>query len=164
MESIISYIIIILLVTVSIFVYNIRKKQTRDYILSIQNYPKLNFGINIQKNEGNIAAILLKIYPLSNIRIIDMKIELITADRGFNYYCLESITDNANLPIELIAHKDVITSIPFDKFKSLLTDGEHPFRTFRFVIYDSDQKAYKSHELGFNKKWVIYRPDSGSYN
>lgn len=144
--------------------YNIRKKQTRDYILSIQNYPKLKFGVNIQKNDGKITAILLNINPLTNIKIIDMKIELITADRNFNYYSLETITNNIKLPQELSPNENVIITIPFDEFKSLLVDGEHPFRTFRFVIYDDADKAYKSHELGFNKKWVIYRPDSGSYN
>jgi len=164
MESIISYVIIITIVIVSIYIYNIRKKQTRDYILSIQNYPNLEFGVNIQKNNDIITAIILKLRLLTETSITNIKVELITADRKFYYYDLKSLTNNINTPTSMDQKGDVLTTIPFDEFRTLLADGEHPFRTFRFVIYDNAEKAYKSHELGFNKKWVIYRPDSGSYN
>lgn len=165
MESIISYIVIITLIVISIYVYNIRKQQTRLYVLSIQNYPELIMIVNIKKLASKIEDIVVQIKSKVDIEICDLRVELITSKREFNHYELNSFCniDNA-LPIKIVAGSNESFTISFDAFKELLSDGQHPFRTYRFVVYDNNNKPYKSHELGFNKKWVIYRPDSGSYN
>lgn len=164
MESIISYIVIISLVIISIYIYNIRKKQTHDFVLSKQNFPKLTFSVNIQKSQGNTNAILIKAFTTTEITIVEVRVELITASRDFNYYNLNEFIKDMNLPTKIMVDKETTIPLAFSEFKSLLADGEHPFRTFRFVLVDDSGKVYKSHELGFNKKWIIYRPDSGSYN
>jgi len=165
MESIISYIVIIALIIVSIYVYNIRKKQSRVFVLSNQDFPDLSLSVNVQKNAVTAESLIVVISTKNNIRINDIKTELITSKREFNYYNLDSLcTEKYIFPVEVISESDITFTIPFDDFKSLLADGEHPFRTFRFVIYSETSKPFKSHELGFNKKWVIYRPDSGNYN
>lgn len=164
MESVLSYIVIIGLIIVSVFIYNIRKKQSRIYLLSAQNYPELKLSINIEKKEGEINAILLKIIPVLDIELKDAKVELISSKREFNYYSLAHYYSNSNSFNTMYANSEEQIRIPFDEFKTLLKDGEHPFRTFRFVVYAKNDKPFKSHELGFNKKWIIYRPDSGSYN
>ena len=164
MESTISYIIIIVIVILSITVYNYKKKQTRQYLLSTQQFPELNLEIKIQKHLGKINAILVVAYPKKDVTLTDIKIELITGKREFNYYSLDHLINNINLPINIVKDKKIEFEIPFESFKSLLADGEYPFRTFRFLITSNINKLYKSHEMGFNKKWVIYRPDTGSYN
>ena len=164
MESVLSYIVIIALIIISVFIYNIRKKQSRIYLLSVQNYPDLKLSVNIEKKEGEINAILLNIIPVIDIELKDAKVELISKKREFNYYSLTSYYSDNNAFNTMHANSEEQIKIPFNEFKTLLKDGEHPFRTFRFVVYAKNDKPYKSHELGFNKKWIIYRPDSGSYN
>ncbi len=164
MESTISYIIIIVIVILSIMVYNYKKKQTRRYLLSVQQFPELNLEIKIQKHLGVINAILVVVYPKTDLILADIKIELISAKREFNYYSLDHLIHNINLPTNIVKNKMIEFEVPFESFKSLLADGEHPFRTFRFLVTSNINKPYKSHEMGFNKKWVIYRPDTGSYN
>ena len=94
----------------------------------------------------------------------DIKIELISAKREFNYYSLESLKSTNSFPTKLEKNTTVEFLILFEEFRTLLMDGEHPFRTFRFIAVSDKGQSYKSHEMGFDKRWVIYRPDSGTYN
>lgn len=163
MESTISYIVIILLIIISIYTYNKRKTRINIFSLSIQKYPQIILNIKINKYKGKITDIILEQNSNNNITIVNTKVELISKKREFNYYELTNISNTA-VPYTLKAGESRSTSIPLESFKSLLMDGEHPFRTFRFMITDASGKNYKSHELGFDKKWIIYKPDSGHYN
>ncbi len=163
MESTIGYIVIIGLVIISVALYNIRKKKLKIYLLSNQQYPELSLAINIKKEQGDIEAILINIIALKKVELTEIKVELISSKREFNFYSLNTVFDNLKLPMKVEKSENSSFQIPFKDFKSLLVEGEHPFRTFRFVVVGND-KVFKSHELGFNKKWVIYRPDSGNYN
>jgi len=164
MESTVSYIVIGVIMALVITVYNYKKKKVRYYLLSKQHYPKLDISVNIQKTQGKISAIIIKLSAIESIEIDDVKIELISKKREFNYYSLQNILDSNNLPIKLSKGDSTDFTVAFDTFKSLLMDGEHPFSTYRFMVLSNTGQAYKSHEMGFNKRWVIYRPDTGNYN
>ena len=98
------------------------------------------------------------------MNITSVRAELITGKRVFNYYDISGLCNNLDLPLDLTASNSCKIEIPFTDFKNKMNDGELPFRTFRFVINDDRNNPFKSHELGFNSKWIIYRPDTGSYN
>ncbi len=164
MESTVIYIVIAVIVILAITIYNYRKKQVRYYLLSLQKYPELTFGINIQKTQSKISAISILVAATKNIFLNDIKIELISSKREFNYYSLVPLLESNSFPIELDIMKKKEFFIQFEDFRKLLMDGEYPFRTFRFVVESDKGQKFKSHEMGFDKKWVIYRPDSGTYN
>jgi|FLOH01.1.fsa_nt_gi hypothetical protein len=164
MESTVTYIVIAIIVILAITIYNYRKKQIRYYQLSLQRYPDLIFGINIQKTQGKISAISISITAVRDIVVDDIKIELVSSKREFNYYSLQPLLDVNQMPVRIKKQDKKEYLVKISDFRSLLMDGEHPFRTFRFVTESNKGKTYKSHEMGFDKKWVIYRPDSGIYN
>jgi hypothetical protein len=164
MESTISYIVIGILIVLSVVVYNFKKKQIRLYQLSVQRYPEIILQVKIKKLRGEIESIILNVKAIIMIDIDDPKVELITSNREFNYYPLSQLIAKYSKPTSIDKNSTVDFEIPFTDFKTLLKDGVHPFRTFRFIIYSKSGKSYKSHEMGFNKKWIIYRPDSGNYN
>ena len=164
MESTVSYIIIIVIIIVSVMVYNYKKQQIRIYLLSNQLYPELSIDIKIKKLKGVINAILIDVLALEDIVIQDIKTELISSKREFNTYSLIELINTKDLPIIVKKDTRVEFLVPFEEYKTLLKDGPHPFRTFRFMVLSDIDKPYKSHEMGFNKKWVMYRPDSGNYN
>ena len=164
MESTVTYITIAIIVVLVITVYNYRKKQVRYYLLSIQQYPELILNISIQKQKGDISAIIIKLSAIKDVAMKDISIELISSKREFNYYSLQSLLNSNPFPVKLESNTKIKFIVHFEDFRSLLMDGEHPFRTFRFVVVSDKDKTYKSHKMGFDKKWVIYRPDSGTYN
>ncbi len=164
MESTVSYILIAAIMILSFTVYNYRKKQIRYYQLSMQKYPELVLSIIIQKTQRKISAVLVKLSSTGEMNLNDIKIELISAKREFNYYSLRSLISTKSLPTKLNKNTKIEFLIPFEEFRTLLMDGEHPFRTFRFIAVSDKKQSYKSHEMGFDKKWIIYRPDSGTYN
>ncbi len=164
MESIIGYIIIILFVTVSVYVYNSRKNTIRSFVLSEQIYPGIIYRVWIKKEKGSISSIILDLSCKRNIEINELKVELITLKRTINSYSLNTLAQNTTLPKKVDSGENINIEINFDQFKTLLSEGDLPFRTFRFVILTAQGGIFKSHELGFNKKWIIYRPDSGNYN
>lgn len=147
-----------------ITVYNFKKKQIRYYLLSLQKYPDLNISINIQKTQGKISAIIIRVLANKEIIINDVRVELISKKREFNYYSLQQLLHTNTLPTSINKNAQIEFAVPFDEFKALLMDGEHPFSTYRFMAVSETDQLYKSHEMGFNKRWVIYRPDTGTYN
>jgi len=164
MESTVSYILMAVVVILSIIVYRYKKKQIRYYLLSVQNYPEIILSIDIQKHEGKISAILVKLTAIKDITFGDIRIELISKKREFNSYSLKPLLSSESFPFKLKADGKTEFFIPFEEFRTLLMDGEHPFSTFRFVVLAENGQTFKSHEMGFNKRWIIYRPDSGTYN
>lgn len=148
----------------SVTVYKYKKKQTRYYLLSKQLYPELIISINIKKHQGKIAAILVNSEAVKDLIITDLRIELISKKREFNYYSLQELAQINNFPLSIKKEGKAEFIVPFEDFRTMLMDGEHPFSTYRFVVVSNAGQSFKSHEMGFNKKWVIYRPDTGSYN
>ena len=164
MESTVSYILVAVIMILSFTVYNYRKKQIRYYQLSMQKYPELDLSIVIQKTQRKISAVIVSLSTIEDMDFSNIKVELISRERKFNYYSLKSLINTNSLPAKLVKNTKTEFLIPFEEFRTLLMDGEHPFRTFRFIAVSDKGKSYKSHEMGFDKRWVIYRPDSGTYN
>ncbi len=147
-----------------ITVYNFKKKQIRYYLLSLQQYPDLSISTNIKKTQGKISDIIINITANKAVILNDVKVELISKKREFNYYSLHQFLKTDDFPVKLGMGSKTEFIIPFNDFKTLLMDGEFPFSTYRFMVVSSKEHMYKSHEMGFNKRWVIYRPDTGNYN
>ena len=164
MESTVTYIIIAVIMALVITVYNFKKKQIRYYLLSLQQYPELSISTNIKKTQGKISNIIINITANKKVILSDVRVELISKNREFNYYSLQQFLELNNFPSKLDVGSKTEFSIPFDEFKALLMDGEFPFSTYRFMVVSDKEHMYKSHEMGFNKRWVIYRPDTGNYN
>ena len=164
MESTVTYIIIAVIMALVITVYNFKKKQIRYYLLSLQQYPELSISTNIKKTQGKITNIIISITTNKEVILNDVRVELISKKREFNYYSLQQFLKLNNFPIKLEVGSKTEFSISFDDFKALLMDGEFPFSTYRFMVVSGKEHMYKSHEMGFNKRWVIYRPDTGNYN
>ena len=164
MESTVTYIVIAIIMALTITVYNYKKKKIRYYLLSKQQYPELTISVDIKKTEGKISAIIISNTAKVPVEIVDFKVELISKKREFNYYSLQQLLIDNSLPAVLNNAQKFQFEISFDKFKELLMEGELLFRTFRFVTISKNGRSFKSHEMGFNSRWVIYRPDSGNYN
>lgn len=164
MESIITYLIIGLVAIVSLITYRWKRVKVRQYLLSQQPYPALILELHIEKHLGKVSATLLKIIALEDLTIDHVMLELINKDRQFNYYDLmeHGLVDRTEIKIK--RGEFFIYRIEYKLLTTLLETGEHPFRTFRFVLSDKIDKKYKTHELGINKKWQLLRPDSGNYN
>lgn len=164
MESVLGYILIIILVIVSVYFYNLRKKTSRTFTLSQQNYADAVFKVRVIKEKGTITKLILALESKKDLDITSISVELITRKREFNSYDLCDVFIDIKVPFLVNSNEAYNVELDFEKFKKLLADGDLPFRTFRFVVKAKNNTAYKSHELGFNKRWVIYRPDSGTYN
>ncbi len=164
MENTITYIVITILMVLTIAFYNYKKKRIRQFLLSQQHYPELNINIYIEKNQGDISAAIVSITANKDIIITDIKVEVISKKREFNYYSLQKIVNDNSVPLKLSTGVSAKFTVPFIDFKSLLMDGEYPFKTFRFLVASNNKRLFKSHEMGFDKRWTIYRPDTGSYN
>lgn len=156
--------VIIVFMVITIYVYNLRKNSSKVFSLSEQVYPGISLQIRIKKHRGKINGILITLMNKDRLVINDIKAELITGKREFNYYNHNKLPLQIELPVIIDSGNGFETEIPFLSFKEIMSEGDLPFRTFRLVIVTDDGKTYKSHELGFNSKWVIYRPDTGSYN
>ena len=122
MESILSYTVIILVIVISIYIYNIRKKQSRIFSLSEQNFPSNIFYVKIVKLNGVITSILIEIYALKDMNITSVRAELITGKRVFNYYDISGLCNNLDLPLDLTASHSCKIEIPFTDFKKMINE------------------------------------------
>lgn len=164
METIITLIVIGVLIAASVMTYQYKKVKTRQFLLSEQLYPSNILSVFIQKFQNNITHIIIQLKAIEKIHVVELSIELINKKREFNYYDLNKEGLIAESDVSINAEETFKFTFDYDKFKSLLENGELTFRTFRFIITDDSGKKYKSHELGLNKKWQLLKPDSGTYN
>ena len=164
METIISYVFIGLVLIISLITYRYKRIKIRQYVLSEQLYPMLVFSLYIEKHLGKIAANILQIKTLDDITIEKICLELIDKRREFHYYDLKEHQLVTDVPMRIKSNHSFQYRIDYKQLTELLEKGGLPFRTFRFVVTDQIGRKYKTHELGLNKKWQLFRPDSGNYN
>lgn len=98
------------------------------------------------------------------MRVINVRVELINKDRSFQYVDLDDILENHKFPVKLSAGESFDFKAPIKDFKTLINRTDIPYKTFRLVIENQNEKKFKSHKLAFNSRGVIFRPDSGKYN
>ena len=164
MEDIITYFIVFGLIIGGVAVWQLRRSKPRPYVLSTQHYPELKLRVLIQKQEGKTKNLVVQLIGHQELKVSSIFIELISRSRTFQMINAGQINADNELP--LILRKDQIArfSYPFTTFKTYLQKSSFSFKSFRIAVETENGKKYKSHELAFNKTWVIYRPDSGTYN
>ncbi|MCF6170384.1 MAG: hypothetical protein L3J66_05325 [Bacteroidales bacterium] len=164
MEDILTYIIVFGLIIGGVAAWQLRRSKPRPYVLSTQYFPELKLRILIEKQEGKTKEFVVQLTGLQELTVSAVFIELISKSRAFKTIEAGQIKEDRELPLLLRKNHTDGFSYPFNLFKSYLQKSDFPFKTFRIVVETTRGKKYKSHELAFNKTWVIYRPDSGAYN
>lgn len=164
MEDILTYIIVFGLIIGGVAIWQLRRSKARPYVLSTQNYPELQLRVIIQKQEGKTKDFVIQLSSSQELSLDNVFIELISKSRAFEKIDDGLINENIDLPLALKQNQTAKFIYPFDSFKKYLQNGEFKFKSFRVVVEDINKKKYKSHEMAFNKNWVIYRPDTGRYN
>ncbi|MCF6342241.1 MAG: hypothetical protein L3J31_05485 [Bacteroidales bacterium] len=164
MEDLFTYIIVFGLIIGGVAVWQLRRSKPRPYVLSTQYYPELKVQLYIEKQEGKTKDFVIRLNGLQELTVAAISIELISKSRAFQSIEAGQIEEVNKLPFLLRKYQTADFSYPFDTFKSHLQKVDFPFTSFRISIETTQGKKCKSHELAFNKTWVIYRPDSGSYN
>ncbi|NOY49028.1 MAG: hypothetical protein GXO88_00455 [Chlorobi bacterium] len=162
MEDILTYVIVFGLIIGGVAVWQIRYAKPRPYWLSHQLFPEMQMWVLIEKKDGKHKSVIIKTMRNKNLSLHPPKAELINSKRE------RLIIDLAEKEKQERAREDgqieTITGLDFDEFYKLLNSSEFKFSTFRIIVENDAGKRYKSQELAFNKRWTIYRPDSGKYN
>jgi len=164
MEDILTYIIVFGLIIGGVAVWQVRKGKARPYILSTQNYPGLQLSVIVQKQEGKTKDFVILLNSRQEQTLKTVYIELISSNRKFEKIDDGLINENIDFPLSLQQNQNAKFVYPFETFKKYLQKSKFKFKSFRVVVEDIQNKKYKSHEMAFNKNWVIYRPDTGKYN
>lgn len=163
MEDIIGYVILFVVGMSVLYAYQWKKSKKRHLPLSIQNYADANLQFSIQKQNGKTQEYLLQIIAKSNIDLNSVTIELINNQRKIEVINIQSIAIEKN-KVNLVNGGEHSFHFAPEFLKALLSQTERKFSSFRFVVENEKGKKYKTHELAMNKKWSIYKPDSGTYN
>lgn len=165
MEDIVGYVILISVGLGLLYAYQYRRIKVRQLPLSFQIYPEVDLKVFIHKQHGKTSSILFRIIAKKDLIITNLIVELITKKRSFEYFQIKEMVQIPVLPLKLESMKYLDIAIPFEKFKSHITQKNISFKTLRLVAEIGEgNKKFKTHELAFNKNWVIFRPDSGKYN
>jgi hypothetical protein len=164
MEDILTYVIVFGLIIGGVAVWQLRRSKPRPYLLSTQNYPELQLKIIIQKQEGKTKDFVIELKSAQQLSIRNVYIELISKTREFKKIEDGLINDHLELPLSLQPNQNAQLIYPFDSLRNHLQNRQFAFQSFRVVLEDLNRKKFKSHEMAFNKNWVIYRPDTGRYN
>lgn len=164
MEDVLTYIIVFGVFIGGVAVWHIRRSKPRPYILSVQRYPELEIQIIVRKQDGKTNDFVVQIYTGIDTQLANIYIELLSAKRESEQVAGGLLSDHIHLPLHIPKKQKIELVYPFLSLKKYLTDQDFAFKTFRVVVMTENQKKIKSHELAFNKNWVIYRPDSGKYN
>lgn len=164
MEDALTYIVVFGLIIGGVAIWQIRRSKSRPYVLSFQRYPELEMQVIVRKQEGKTKDFVIQILAEQNKILNKISIELISKTRAFESLDEGLINSHIKLPLAISKNQTVEFVYPFLTFKKYLTGQSFSFKTFRVVLQTDDKKKFKSHEMAFNKNWVIYRPDSGKYN
>lgn len=157
------YVIVFGLLIIGVIIWQLRSN-TRYLRLSHQLYPELILDVLISKKERMIDEFIIRIQAKQKLSLRQLKIELISAKRSFEYIILDEISDNISFPYT-IAQSTVYDAIyPYEDLKQLITGKMLHLSSFRVVVVLQNNKLFKSHELKFDKFWKIYRSDTGRYN
>ncbi len=164
MENALTYLILIVIGLLVFAVYKIRHAHARPHLLSQQIYPEVMLKVLVRKEKNKTSHIQIEIYGRQSIHINDIKVELIMQDRQMHSLPVKQMFSPALSEFNLEVAQHQVLSCPFNDFKDELMSVKIPFKTFRVVAHGANAKKFKSNELAFNNKWVIYKPDSGTYN
>jgi len=159
----IYYMIVFGLLITGVIIWQLRSN-TRFLRLSHQYYPELILDVLISKKERKIDKFIIRIHTKQKVPLKQLKIELISAKRSFEYIDLDEISDTVILPDTIKQSTVYDAAYPYEDLKQLITNKMIHLSSFRVVVVLQNNKLYKSHELKFDKFWKIFRSDTGRYN
>lgn len=164
MEDILTYIIVFGLIIGGFAFWQFRYSKPRPYILSQQIFPELDLQLLIEKSEGKTKDFLININLKKHLLFKYPYVELLNKKRDAEIVLIHELISNKNQNNQPDKEKNIQYKYSFSEFSDLLKKREFKFKTFRIIVENNSGKKFKSHELAFNKNWIIYRPDSGKYN
>jgi len=164
MEDILAYIIVFGLIIGGVSIWQLRNAKARPYMLSRQSFPGFLLILSIEKYEGKTKGFLIKTVFKSQLEPDHLWLEMINKKR-------ETETIQLNNHLEIRGNTDVQNDkisrtykTSFAGLTEVLKESQFKYSTFRIVVETTNGQKFKSHELALNKRWTIYRPDSGKYN
>lgn len=162
MTDIITYVVVFGLLITGVIVWQVRYGKPRPYWLSHQVFSEIKLWIYVEKKDGKHKFIIIKTEQDKKIKTYPPAVELINASRE-----KLKVTIPVTEPrISKITENKITIEYKYDftNFSKVLNNNDFKFSTFRISIENANGQMYKSHELAFNKRWTIFRPDSGKYN
>jgi len=162
MDSIIGYVVLFIVGLTVLYAYQWRKIKKRDLSLSRQAYADAILELFIQKQHGKTQKIILQIIAKTDLQLQDIAVELIGKKREFQ--TVKFSTDDSDKLIFISKNNRHHFLIDPDFFKKFISEQGAEFRTFRLIVTNDKGKKFKTHELAFNSKWTLFKPDSGKYN
>ncbi|MCB2209175.1 MAG: hypothetical protein KQH67_12865 [Bacteroidetes bacterium] len=159
----ISYIIVFFLLIIGVIIWQFRSN-THFLRLSNQEYPELSLSVLISKKERKIDQFIVRVNAKQQLSLQQIKFELISPERAFQYISSHEISDTHTFPNEIGSSDIYEATYSYEKLKDIITTRMSNLSSFRMVVELQNNKLYKSHELKFDNLWKIYKADSGRYN
>lgn len=162
MTDTITYVVVFGLIITGVIIWQVRYGKPRPYWLSHQVFPDLKLWIFVEKKDGKHNFLIIKTEQDNKIKTYPPVVELITTSREKLIVNIPKIEPQ----ISKISENKITIEYKYDfaTFSKTLKTNDFKFSTFRISVENSKGQMYKSHELAFDKRWTIFRPDSGKYN
>ena len=148
----------------ALYLYQWRKEKVRMFPLSEQIYPELILTVLIIKQSGEIKSVILRVEAKKEMILKKILVDLISHENKFYSVALNDVIEENPLPLKLPAGKPFDFKLEMTDLKNEITGQSVKFNAFRLVAQNDDGKKFKSHRLAFNKRWSVFRPDTGKYN
>lgn len=162
MTDIVTYVVVFGLIITGVIIWQVRYGRPRPYWLSHQVFPNLKLWIFVEKKDGKHKYLIIKTEQENNIKTYPPFVELINTSREKLKINIPKIDPK----ISIITENKITIEYKYDftNFSKTLNTSDFKFSTFRISVENTNGQMYKSHELAFDKRWTIFRPDSGKYN
>jgi len=164
LEDIIGYIILFVSGLGALYLYQWRKDKIRLFPLSEQHYPESVLTVLILKKSGEIKSLVLRFYAKKEMTLQELRVEMISPENEIFSVSLNKILNAQLFPVKIAPDSSFDFEFEMDAFKDELTGQSVRFSAFRLVAQNAKGKKFKSHRLAFDKRWAIFKPDTGKYN
>jgi len=164
LEDIIGYIILFVFGLGALYLYQWRKDKMRIFPLSEQHYPELVLTVLIKKQSGEIKSLLLRVLAKKDITVKEILVELIYPGNENFSASLNHLSGENLFPLKITGGNSFDFNLEMKDFKDEITGQSVKFNAFRLIVQNESGKKFKSHRLAFNKRWSVFKPDTGRYN
>jgi hypothetical protein len=158
-----SFIIVFSILILGVLIWQLRSN-THFLRLSHQEYPEISLSVLITKKERKIDEFIIRMYAKQEMVADQVKFELISKKRAFDYILSDEIVDTLVFPIKIDGNTTFEAAFSYEKLKDIINSKMGDLNSFRVAVDFQNNKVYKSHELKFDKFWKIYKADTGRYN
>jgi len=164
LEDIIGYIVIFVAGLGALYLFQWRKDRIRLFPLSEQFYAELVLTVLIRKQGSEVKSIIVRVQPKKETIIQDIRVELLHHENEPFSFSLNEITGKHKLPVKILQGNSFDFEFEMEPFKDEITARSVKFNVFRLAAQTQKGKKFKSHRLAFDKRWSVFKPDTGRYN